>query len=123
MIENGQRDQVIQGLTFKLTCEAFPEQYDVFDERGQKVAYVRLRHSQLQLSNAENTQDWWQTFEWDTAFPKEKQLKGYACFDDDEERTYFLNFIASIIHKKLQNPTWEVWQENGLLKAFDKDLE
>ena len=37
----------IKGLTFFQTCAAFPEQYDVFDSRGNLVGYVRLRWGTL----------------------------------------------------------------------------
>ena len=33
----------IKGLTFKCTCFACPEQYDVFDSNNNIVGYVRLR--------------------------------------------------------------------------------
>ena len=33
----------IKGLTFKCTCCACPEQYDVFDDNNNIVGYVRLR--------------------------------------------------------------------------------
>jgi hypothetical protein len=33
----------IKGLKLVQTCSACPEQYDVFDETGEKVAYLRLR--------------------------------------------------------------------------------
>ena len=33
----------INGLEFELTCGACPEQYDVLDESGKQVGYVRLR--------------------------------------------------------------------------------
>lgn len=33
----------IKGLDFLLTCEACPEQYDVFDSNDNIVGYVRLR--------------------------------------------------------------------------------
>ena len=32
---------------FKQTCSVCPEQYDVFDEKGTQVAYVRLRWGSL----------------------------------------------------------------------------
>lgn len=114
MLYSAPKDQVIQDLTFKLTCSACPEQYDVFDKDNEQVAYVRLRHGSLSLSNADISEDWWETDTNDTNFPKDKRLRGDAMFDDDDERTFFLNFIAKIIHRKLQNPSWEVWQENGL---------
>lgn len=37
-------------LTLKRTCFACPEQYDVFDERGNQVAYFRLRHGQFRVN-------------------------------------------------------------------------
>jgi len=35
---------MIHGYRLQLTCHACPEQYDVFDDLGQQVAYFRLRH-------------------------------------------------------------------------------
>lgn len=35
------------GLTFVKTCEACPEQYDVFDENAKQAAYVRIRGGTL----------------------------------------------------------------------------
>jgi hypothetical protein len=35
---------MIHGYRLKQTCFACPEQYDVFDDLGQQVAYFRLRH-------------------------------------------------------------------------------
>jgi hypothetical protein len=35
---------MIHGYRLKKTCSACPEQYDVFDDLGQQVAYLRLRH-------------------------------------------------------------------------------
>lgn len=37
----------INDLVFEGTCTACPEQYDVYDDAGDMVAYVRLRHGQL----------------------------------------------------------------------------
>lgn len=34
-------------LEFRMTCAGYPEQYDVLDEEGNEVAYVRLRHGTL----------------------------------------------------------------------------
>ena len=39
-------EQTIRGLKFICTCEACPEQYDVFDGDKQ-VGYVRERHGKL----------------------------------------------------------------------------
>jgi hypothetical protein len=35
---------MIHGYRLKQTCFACPEQYDVYDDLGQQVAYFRLRH-------------------------------------------------------------------------------
>jgi hypothetical protein len=35
---------MIHGYRLKQTCVACPEQYDVYDDLGQQVAYFRLRH-------------------------------------------------------------------------------
>lgn len=35
---------MIHGYRLQRTCSACPEQYDVFDDLGQQVAYFRLRH-------------------------------------------------------------------------------
>jgi hypothetical protein len=35
---------MIHGYRLVQTCSACPEQYDVFDDLGQQVAYFRLRH-------------------------------------------------------------------------------
>ena len=35
---------LIDGYKLVLTCGACPEQYDVYDDEGTQVAYLRLRH-------------------------------------------------------------------------------
>lgn len=37
----------LKGLKFVCICKSFPEAYEVFDENGIEVAYVRLRRYQL----------------------------------------------------------------------------
>lgn len=37
-------DCEIDGLRLVCTCNACPEQYDVFDAAGKQVGYLRLRH-------------------------------------------------------------------------------
>jgi hypothetical protein len=36
--------------TLELTCEACPEQYDVYVDHDTKVAYLRLRHGRFRCS-------------------------------------------------------------------------
>lgn len=42
-------DYVIDGLALVQTCGACPEQYDVFNGRGQNVGYLRLRHGRFSV--------------------------------------------------------------------------
>lgn len=35
---------LIHGYKLVMTCSACPEQYNVFDNEGKQVAYLRLRH-------------------------------------------------------------------------------
>ena len=46
-VNNGNKDITIKGLTFHKTCSCFPEQYDVFDNNGNVVGYIRLRWGEL----------------------------------------------------------------------------
>ncbi len=121
MFDTGQKDsQTIGALTFKLTSHAHPEQYEVFDNDNIKVAYVRLRHGMLYVSHPDDVmQKWWSTHYDDTAFAPDRRLKGDGYFDDDKERIYFLTLIAKIIDKKLNNPNWHAWQENGILALMN----
>ncbi len=41
---------LIEGYKFDLTCHACPEQYDVYDDEGTQVAYLRLRHGKFTVS-------------------------------------------------------------------------
>lgn len=40
---------MIHGYRLQQTCSACPEQYDVFDDLGQQVAYFRLRHGSFRV--------------------------------------------------------------------------
>ena len=42
-------EYAIDGLLFKLSCVACPEQFDVIDGRGKSSGYVRLRHGELRV--------------------------------------------------------------------------
>lgn len=41
---------LIDGYKLVLTCFACPEQYDVFDDEGKQVGYLRLRHGHFTVS-------------------------------------------------------------------------
>jgi hypothetical protein len=47
--EYDQKDVEIEGYQLKLTCQACPEQYDVFKD-GTQVAYLRLRHGRFRAT-------------------------------------------------------------------------
>lgn len=78
-------------LRFELTCNESPEQYDVYDEEGYKVGYVRLRYGELSIScpccgvlGAHNIMSW--------------STRGYGCFYDDDERAMGMNIINAAIN-------------------------
>ena len=84
------KTQDIKGLTFKLTCGGFPEQYDVF-KGSKQVAYVRLRHGWLYVSDPSMDNIWWET---DDCEDTDYLLCGDGNFETPEERYYFLNKIS-----------------------------
>lgn len=95
----------IRGLTFRQTCGACPEQYDVFDAQGQQVAYVRLRWGGLSACapDVSGYEFYYHEFEGDWA-------KG--TFDTAEEREEFLDAIAAALESRpssrpnLQDEPW-----------------
>lgn len=74
---------------FKCTCECCPEQYDVFDENGNQVGYVRLRWGSLYATCPDVGGDTVYSHD----FPND-----HGSFESDEERTKHLNRIANAIH-------------------------
>lgn len=82
----------IDKFIFHNTCEAWPEQYDVY--RGSKqVAYIRLRMGRLSVSVPDVGGEviYYKDYKNDSA-------KGY--FDNDEERMKYLTKIANILKKE-----------------------
>lgn len=83
------------GLTFCLTCCMCPEQYDVYDDKGNKVGYVRLRWGEL-------------TCEWPDVFGKliysEEVGDGFTgCFESEKQRSVCLECIANEILKYMED--------------------
>lgn len=79
-------------FVFNKTCEAWPEQYDVY--RGSKqVAYIRLRMGRLSVSVPDVGGEviYYKDFNKDP-------VKGY--FDNNEERMKYLKKIYNILLKK-----------------------
>lgn len=83
-------------LRFVCTCEACPEQYDVYDG-DKKVAYVRLRYGAL---NAYPYVD--DEISWCSLYTKTYGDKYKGSFDDEMERNEELDHISSIIRHYLE---------------------
>lgn len=80
-------------LRFEKTCSACPEQYEVF--KGPKqVGYIRLRHGYLAAYYPDNHGERIYSHSFDD------EWKGY--FDDEDERTVYLNEIGEILMKKIK---------------------
>jgi len=79
-------------LTLKLTCSACPEQYDVLDENGAVVGYLRLRHGNFRaeafVARPDGGQDEFIVY---TASPV-----GDGCFEHDERVTYLDHALDAI---------------------------
>lgn len=84
----------IKGLNFKCTCDACPEQYDVFDNNEKIVGYVRLRWGSLTCE-----------------YPDVGGIDIYyadigdgftGSFKDNHQRIEHLNNIADAILKKIK---------------------
>lgn len=82
----------IRGLNFIRTCDACPEQYDVYDKESNIVGYVRLRHGFLYAEYPYVGGE--MVYE---AYPK-----GDGIFRGDRERKYHLSLIASALLDKIK---------------------
>lgn len=85
----------IEDYLFHKTCEAWPEQYDVY--RGKKqVAYIRLRMGRLSVSVPDVGGEviYYKDYKNDSA-------KGY--FYTQEERMKYLTKIANILKRERKN--------------------
>ena len=86
---------IIDEYNFELTCGACPEQYDVFDEDGNQVAYVRLRWGHLRV----DVPDCGGELLYEHNFPD--SFKG--MFMNEHERRYYLQRIAKKLKDKKLN--------------------
>jgi hypothetical protein len=84
---------MINGLEFRQTSFACPEQYEVFKEETQ-VGYVRLRHGMLRVDYPDCGDE--------TIFSHQPP-EADGGFVDDEQRMFYLNIIALFILEKLKN--------------------
>jgi hypothetical protein len=79
---------VINGYTLVQTSIACPEQYDVFNQAGEQVGYLRLRHGHFRADYPDHGGE--------TVY--ESDTKGDGIFDDDErmpELTKAINALAA----------------------------
>lgn len=81
----------ILGCSLILTSEAFPEQYDVYKGKHQ-IGYLRLRNGKFRANYPRHGGEEIFFHEFDDA------LKGH--FDDDDERTRFLEMVIVILKKR-----------------------
>lgn len=81
----------IMKLNFELTCGACPEQYDVLDDSGKTVAYVRLRwgHLRCQVPDVGGK----------TIFEHVFDDEYQGLFDGEEERDHYLGLIHKAIEE------------------------
>ncbi len=77
---------MIHGYRLMRTCLACPEQYDVFDDLGQQVAYFRLRHGGFRVCVPDHGGE-----EIYHANPK-----GDGIFVDDERVKYLTEAILAV---------------------------
>lgn len=83
----------IKGLDFIETCSACPEQYDVKDERGNMVGYVRLRYGGLTCEYPEVGGE--------LIYSQYFGEDWMGCFESDEQRKNYLSIIANKIIEKI----------------------
>ena len=87
---------MIHGYRLQLTCHACPEQYDVFDDLGQQVAYFRLRHGGFRVDVPDCGGETIYT-----ANPK-----GDGIFDIDE-RVHYLTEAVLAVQEYYINRRWD----------------
>lgn len=76
-------------LRFVQTCSGSPEQYDVYDENNNQVAYVRLRWGYLRVDCPD--------YGCETIYEHEFSDGFKGCFDDEQERSKYMKRITNSI--------------------------
>ena len=87
----------IKGLNFVKTCNACPEQYDVYDKDGvEVVGYVRLRHGYIRAD--------YPNCGGKTIFEREYGDEFTGIFENENDRMRYLSDIAdAILEEKDEN--------------------
>lgn len=80
-------------LKFKQTCFVCPEQYDVFDGKGQQVGYVRLRSGRFRVD--------YPNCGGETLIALSYGDGLTGCFESAEDRDEHLRMAAKAIRKKM----------------------
>lgn len=101
----------IKGLTFKCTCSACPEQYDVFDGDGKIVGYIRLRWGGLRCDYPD--------YDGETIYHASVGDGWCGEFEDENQRMYHLNNIADKILERIEkgdieddeDDDWDDWDD------------
>ncbi len=75
---------VIKGFALKQTCNACPEQYDVY-KGGRKVGYFRLRHGSFSADNVLTDEEVYRA-----------RPAGDGCFEDGERQHYLENAVQAL---------------------------
>jgi hypothetical protein len=76
----------IDGLKLVCTCNACPEQYDVFGANGKKVGYLRLRHGFFRAEYPDCLEE--------TVY--EAHPRGDGLFEPDEREMYLKAAVAAL---------------------------
>lgn len=85
----------INGLEFVNTCDACPEQYDVYDENHNMVGYVRLRWGGVSCKYPDVNGE--------VIYVASVSDDGWAgMFDSKEQRLHHLTSISNEIIKRIK---------------------
>lgn len=99
------------------TCFACPEQYDVYDEKGQMVAYFRLRHGVFRADLASKGDDGEHVFK-ETVY--ESSPLGDGIFKD-KERVHHLNAACRAVeHAILHGVEKTEYETVPIYEVIDK---
>lgn len=96
---------IIDKLNFIKTSEVCPEQYDVFDQKGNMVGYVRLRWGALSCAYPD--------FGGKMIYSASVGCGWDGSFKSENQRQFFLKTIAKRINDEIQSAS----------KSMDKESE
>jgi hypothetical protein len=97
------RQVLIHGYHLQQTCSACPEQYDVFDNKDQQVAYLRLRHGHFYASVPDHGGD--------VVYEADPEGDGIFC---DHERVKYLTEAILAVQEYYINRRWQKgWDNDG----------